>query len=261
MLESPAPVQPSPWPVLEYLMVGYRRTWRGSVLNTFLLPVMFLVGMGFSVGAYVDRGGVLGLPYLDFIAPGLLASSALQVAINESTWPVLGGFEWRRTFFAMQATPLRPDDIVAGQGLFVGVRVAMSAIGFLAAMLIFGAVHSWWALVSVPVVVLLGLAMALPVMAFSASIRSDNMFSLIYRFGVVPMTLFAGVFFPVTMLPTAARWLAYASPLWHGVELCRAATLGVAPAGGVWSHVAYLALWAGAGWWLARARFAVRLIA
>src|SRR5215475_4725537 len=89
---------PSPLPVLEHLLVQYARTWRGSVLATFVIPVLFLLGMGLSVGAYVDRSGLLGVPYVDYIAPGLLASTVLQLAINESTWPVLGSFEWRRMY-------------------------------------------------------------------------------------------------------------------------------------------------------------------
>ncbi len=86
--------------------------------------------------------------------------------------------------------------------------------------------HSWWAVAVLPVSLLVGAAAAGPVLAYAASIKSDNMFALLFRFVVIPMTLFAGVFFPVEAMPTVARWLAYLSPLWHGVELCRAATLG-----------------------------------
>jgi lipooligosaccharide transport system permease protein len=246
-------------PVFEHLMVRYRRTWRGSALTTFLIPILFLLGMGFSVGTYVDRGGALGVPYVDFIAPGLLASSVFQLALNESTWPILGGFEWQRVYFAMQASPLRPRDMVVGQELYILVRAAMGTVGFLVAMLLFGTVHSWWAIATVPVCLLLAASGSLPVMAYSATITSDNMFSLIFRFGVIPMTLFSGVFFPVSALPAVARWLAYASPLWHGVELCRAATLGVPSIGLAALHVGYLGLWAVAGYALARWRFGKRL--
>jgi lipooligosaccharide transport system permease protein len=246
-------------PVFEHLMVRYRRTWRGSVLTTFLIPIMFLLGMGFSVGTYVDRGGALGVPYVDFIAPGLLASSVFQLALNESTWPILGGFEWQRVYFAMQASPLRPRDMVVGQELYILVRAGTGTVGFLVAMLLFGTVHSWWAIATAPVCLLLAAAGSLPVIAYSATITSDNMFSLIFRFGVIPMTLFSGVFFPVSALPVAARWLAYVSPLWHAVELCRSATLGVPAIGPVALHVGYLGLWTAAGYALARWRFARRL--
>lgn len=250
---------PSPLPVFEHCLVLYRRTWRGTVLSTFLLPLLFLFGMGVSLGSYVDLGGQLGVPYLDYIAPALLASAALQVAIGESTWPILGGFEWRRTFYAMQASPLRPEDIVGGETMYVLMRVGTYAIGYVIAMALFGTLHSWWSVALLPICLLLAAAVAGPVIAFAATIKSDNMFALLYRFAVIPMTLFAGVFFPIDQLPVVARWAAYVSPLWHGVELCRAATLGwptvLPPA----VNVGYLLVWAALGYGLARRRFRRRL--
>jgi lipooligosaccharide transport system permease protein len=220
---------------------------------------LFLLSMGVSVGAYVDRAGQLGLPYLDFIAPGLLVSTSLQIAMGESAWPVLGAFRWSRIYHAMRATPLRVADLVAGEILFVLLRVGAAAVGFVAVMGAFGAVHSWWAPAVVPVALLVGAATCPPVLAFTASISSDNMFALLFRFGVIPMTLFAGVFFPVSAMPVAARWLAYASPLWHGVDLARAATLGTPLAVPAILHIGYLLAWAGGGYLLARARYARRL--
>lgn len=252
-------VRPSPYPVVEHLLVRFRRTWRASLLQTFVVPILFLLGMGLSVGTYVNRGGALGIPYIDFLGPGLLASSVFQMALGESTWPVFGSFEWQRMYFAMQASPLRSRDMVVGQELFILLRTTAGAVGFLVAMALFGTLHSAWAVATLPVCALLTAAASLPVLAFSATISSDNMFSLVFRFGVIPMTLFAGVFFPVSALPLPARWLAYASPLWHAVELCRAATLGRPSVGSVPLHVAYLALWAIAGYALATWRFRVRL--
>ncbi len=253
-------VIPSPLPVFEHRLVGYRRVWRGSVFSTFLLPVLFLLGIGVSVGAYVDRVGELGVSYLDYIAPGLLASTAFQVAIGEATWPIMSAFAWIRTYHAMRASPLRPQDLVGGELLFILLRVGTSAFGFLIVMILFGTVHSWWAVAVLPVSLLLGAAAAGPVLAYAASISSDNMFALLFRFGVIPMTLFAGVFFPVEAMPTVARWLAYLSPLWHGVELCRAATLGWPLTVPVPVHVGYLGLWVVAGYWLARVRYVKKLM-
>lgn len=250
--------RPSPWPVYEHNLVAYRRTWRGSVFSSFLLPILFLFGMGVALGSYVDTAGRLGVPYLDFIAPGLLASTALQVVIGETTWPVLGCFEWRRTYYAMQASPLRPGDIVGGTAMFALTRVATSALGYLIAMGIFGTLHSWWSVALVPACLLMAASVAGLTIAFSSTIRSDNMFALLNRFAVIPMTLFAGVFFPVAQMPTVLRWLAYVTPLWHGVELCRAASLGTATAAPVWVHIGYLAVLAVGGYWLAGRRFARR---
>jgi lipooligosaccharide transport system permease protein len=245
--------------VFEHQLVGYRRTWRGTVLSSFLLPVLFLIAMGFTVGGYVDRGGALGVRYLDYIAPGLLASTALQVAVGESTWPVLSGFMWHRMYHAMRATPVRIADMVLGHIGYVLRRVLLSATGFLLVMTAFGAVHSAWAPAALPVAVLVGFATAAPVFAYSASIKTDGLFAVLFRFAVIPMTLFAGVFFPVDPLPGPARVLAYISPLWHGVELTRASTLGTPTAWGAWAHIGYLVAWSVAGYLLAAHRFARRL--
>src|SRR2546430_9264238 len=96
----------------EHRLVAYRRTWRGTVFSSFLLPVLFLLAMGLTVGGYVDRGGALHVRYLDFIAPGLLASTALQVAGGESTYAVVDGFVLTRTYQSIRATPARLIDIV-----------------------------------------------------------------------------------------------------------------------------------------------------
>lgn len=263
MSVSTGPVRPgglSPTlAVLAYHLTIFRRTWRGSVFSSFLLPLLTLLGFGIGVGAHV-KGGVNGFPYLDYIVPGLIASTALQVAIGESAWPVLGGFQWTRFYLAQAAAPLRVADILNGHLAYVLVRVLLSSAVFLGIAAAFGVLHSPWALATLPVTLLVGLAVAAPTFAFSASVPSDDWMSLLFRFGVIPMTLFAGVFFPVESLTPVLRWLAYASPLWHSVDLCRAATLGTAPDWSVPGHLLYLAVWAAAGWWLAYRRFRRRLV-
>ena len=245
--------------VFEYFLVAYRRTWRGSALSSFLLPLLTMLGFGIGVGAYVDQG-VGGVRYLDYIVPGLIASTALQVAIADSSWPVLGNFAWVKIYFAQAAAPLRVADILGGHLAFVLFRVFVSSAAFLLVAAAFGALHSPWALVTLPLVLLIGLAVAAPTFAYSSSVRSDSYLALLFRFGVIPMTLFAGVFFPVESLPAALRWLAYLSPLWHGVDLCRAATLGISPQWSIPGHLLYLTAWAAAGWMLAHRRFRQRLV-
>ncbi|MDG4832617.1 ABC transporter permease [Solwaraspora sp. WMMD1047] len=245
--------------VLEYHLVAYRRTWRSTAVSSFILPLLTVLGFGVGVGAYVT-GGVDGVPYLDYLIPGLIASTALQVAIGESSWPVLGNFEWIRIYFAQAASPLRVADIVGGHLLFALFRVLTSSVAFLLVAAAFGALHSPWALAVLPVALLLGLAVAGPVFAYSSTVRSDSYLALLFRFALVPMTLFSGVFFPVDSLPMVLRWLAYVSPLWHGVDVCRAATLGAASQWSIPGHLLYLAGWAVGGWFLARARFRRRLV-
>jgi lipooligosaccharide transport system permease protein len=245
--------------VLEYHLVGYRRLWRASLLGTFVLPLLTMVGFGIGVGSFV-RGGVEGMPYLDWMVPGLIASTAMQMSFSESTWPVLGGFEWRRVYFGQADAPLRLADIIGGHLLFVLIRVLISAAAFLGVAALFGTLHSWWAVAALPVAMLVGLAVAAPTFAYAASVSSDSYLAILIRLGMLPMSLFSGVFFPVDQLPVALRWVAYVLPLWHGVDLSRAATLGVAPDWPVAGHLVYLAAWAAAGWWLATRAFARRLV-
>jgi len=245
--------------VLEYHLVNYRRTWRSSALSSFVLPLLTMLGFGVGVGAYV-RGGIGGVPYLDWMVPGLIASTAVQTAIGESSWPVFSHFEWLRSYWAQAAAPLRVGNILGGHLAFAMVRVLTSVLAFLLVTTAFGTMHSWWALTVPAIGALVGLAVAAPTFAYAASIHSDSYLAILFRLGLVPMSLFSGVFFPVESLPVALRAVAYALPLWHGVDLTRAATLGVAPAWSIPGHLVYLAAWSVAGWLLARHRFARRLV-
>ncbi|WP_433235778.1 ABC transporter permease [Streptosporangium sp. CA-135522] len=243
--------------VLERHLILYRRLWRASVFSSFVLPVLFLISIGIGVGGYVGEVG--GVDYLAWIVPGVMASTAFQMAIGESTYSVLGDFKWVRSYHAMRAAPVEIRDMVVGRMLYILFRVEIAAIVFLGVTGLFGALHSPWALLTPLVAALVGLAAAAPVTAFAASIEHDSYFALLFRFVMIPSTLFAGVFFPVEQLPALVRPLAYLSPLWHGVELSRAATLGTAPPWPVWVHAAYLLACAAAGTAWAVSAFRKRL--
>jgi lipooligosaccharide transport system permease protein len=245
--------------VFEHKVVSYRRSWRRSLLSAFVLPVLFLVGLGGWVGRYVDAQGLLDARYIDYIGPGLLAATALQVAATESTWPVFASLSLTRTYHAMRASALEISDILVGTIAYVLFRVLVAATAFLLVLVAAGSVHSTVAIAALPVCLLVGWAMAASACAYAASIRHVAGVAVWLRSVVVPMTLFSGIFFPVAALPSVPRVLAYASPLWHGVELCRAATLGTATAWGAGWHTAYLVSWCGAATWLARVRFGARL--
>ncbi len=228
---------------LRYWLTNYRRTWRGSIYSSVLSPLLYLGAMGIGLGTLVDAHGTArlgGLSYLAFLAPGLLAAAAMQAAVEESTYPVLGSVKWRRTYYAAAASPLRPADLFHGHLLFTTMRLAMNSAIFLAVMAAFGAVASPWALAALPAAVLTGLAFAAPVEAWAITVTKDTSFALIFRFGLIPLFLFSGTFFPITQLPAWLRPLAYLTPLWHGVALCRSLTLGTASPGGALAHVAYL---------------------
>jgi lipooligosaccharide transport system permease protein len=227
-----------------YWLTNYRRTWRGSIYSSVLSPLLYLGAMGVGLGTLVDAHGTAslgGLSYLAFLAPGLLAAAAMQAAVEESTYPVLGSVKWRRTYYAAAASPLRPADIFHGHLLFTVMRLTMNSAVFLAVMAAFGAVASPWALAALPAAVLTGLAFAAPIEAWAITVTKDTSFALIFRFGLIPLFLFSGTFFPVTQLPVWLRPLAYLTPLWHGVALCRSLTLGTASLGGALVNVAYLA--------------------
>jgi len=232
---------------------GYRRVWRGSAVSTLLVPILNLLALGYGLGTLVDaNGGIEGVPYPVFLAPGLLAAGVMQTAADEGTFPVMGALRWNRTYHAMSATPLTSGNVFVGHLAFVVARAVSGGVVFLAVMLGFGLVRgAEWPLV-VPFVALLALAIAAPVMAYSVVARNDEAFVLLYRFVWIPMFLFAGAFFPVSQLPGWLQPVARVTPLWHGVELCRGATLGVLSWPGVAVHVLYLAAWGLGGILLAR---------
>ncbi len=243
----------------EHHLLGYRRVWRGSLFSSFVLPVVSLLAIGVGVGGFVDDTSALGSDYFTYLAPGLLATTVMMTSVFESIWPVYSAIAWTRLYHAMLASPLRIGDIMAGHIVFVLFRAVLSGSAFLLVMIAFGAVHSVLAVACLPVLALLGLAIAAPTFAFTASVPNERSFPLLFRFVVVPAQLLSGVFFPVSQLPVPIRPVAWVSPLWHGVELCRGATLGHLGAGMVLLHLTVLAGWAVVGCLLARMAFRRRL--
>ena len=228
---------------LRFWLTDYRRTWRGSIYSSLLNPLLFLGAMGLGLGTLVNARGdaaLGGVSYLSFIAPGLLAATAMTTAVGESTYPVLASVKWLKTYQAASASPLRPADIFHGHMLFVALRLTMNCAIFLAVAAALGAVQSVWAIAALPVAVLTGMAFTAPIEAWAITRNRDTSFAVIFRFGMIPLFLFSGTFFPITQLPAWLRPIAYATPLWHGVALCRALTLGAVTLGGALITVGYL---------------------
>jgi lipooligosaccharide transport system permease protein len=247
---------------LSYWLLSYKRTWRGSVFSGFLSPLFFLAAMGFGLSQLIDRGGeeALGVPYLAFIAPGVLAATAMQTAVGESTWTVMGAIKWQRQYHAMLAAPLGVTDVLVGHLVYVAFRVAITSAVFLAVAGALGALLSWWAVLALPVVVICGMAFAAPVFAFAAKTESDSGFNVLFRFIVMPLFLFSWTFFPVSQLPAFLQPVAWVTPLWHGVEASRALSLGEATVPGVAGHVVFMLVWVAGGVLLARWSFRSRLV-
>jgi lipooligosaccharide transport system permease protein len=241
-------------------MYSYRRVWRGSVVTSIVGPVLYLTALGVGLGKLVNRGAGVGVPYLDYVAPGILAATAMQLATFESAYPVMAAIRWTRQYFAMLATPLRTRDVLFGHQLYVAVRLGVVAAIYLVILAAFGALESPYAILAWPAAILVGLAHSAPVSAFSAWLERDEGMNALFRFVIMPLFLFSGTFFPVTRLPPVAREIAYATPLWNGVDLMRHLTLGTASLWPSLGHVAYLVLWIAAGLVIAARSYARKLV-
>lgn len=247
--------------VAAYFGLVYRRTWMGSVFSRFVMPLLFLLAMGVGLGSLVDdaSGGVEGVSYLLFVAPAMIAVQAMMTAVSESTYPVYGLFTWNRMYHSMLATPLTVSDLLLGHLAVVAAQGGFAAAAFVLVAALFGGFTSWWVLLAVPIGVLVTLAFAVPLFGVTARAKGESAFNIVYRLVITPLMLFSGVFFPVDRLPLVLEVLAWLTPLWHGVELCRAAAHGsFAPFDLV--HLAVLLVVIAAGWVYARAGMTRRLV-
>ncbi len=248
----------------EYQVLAYRRTWRGSIFNSFFSPTMFLLAMGVGLGTYIDRSSGAatgGVPYLTFIAPGLLAATVMMTAASESTFPIIAGFVWQKTFHAMFATPIAPREIALSHFAWTATRLTLVGAIFALVTFAFGAVRSPLVVLAVPVATLTGMAFSTPITAFAATQKTMNKFSYLFRFGITPLFLFSGTFFPIEQLPAVIQPLAWITPLYHGVALCRSLALGTIGADPVGAaiHLAVLLAFTIAGLVVALATFERRL--
>ena len=248
--------------VLEHNALVYRRTWRGSVFVSFAAPVMFLTAMGLGLGTLVNRGtpqGLGGVSYLQFLAPGLLATATMQTAFSETAYRLLSRIRWARTYDAMLATPLNVQDVLSGEFAWLAFRLLMVSTFYFVLMFLFRTLLTPVALLAIPVAVLNGLAFGAPMFAFTATQQTDTGFAVIGRFVVAPLSLFAGAFFPIASLPAAAQAIAWLTPLAHGVALTRGLTLGKISIAGAIVHLAVLLAYVVVGIILARIALARRL--
>ena len=248
--------------VLQRNLLVYRRTWRGRLFGSFLTPMLYLTAMGIGLGSLVARGGSTllgGVDYLHFLGPGILASSCMQTASFESTYPIMGKIAWRRNYEAILATPIQVNHILIGELGWIGFRLTTMATVFMVVLTVFGIPRSPLALLAIPAAVITGLCFAAPIIAFSATRTNDSGFAAIFRFVVNPLFLFSGTFFPVSQLPDQVEWIAAATPLYHGVALVRGAVLDSVPA--EWPlHVAYLVVFLAATGYLAYRMLRRRLV-
>ncbi|MBT0773877.1 ABC transporter permease [Kineosporia sp. J2-2] len=256
LVDAPATGRPADWIHRTAVLLGEfggagaviernaRTARRGLVvlLSGFFEPLFYLLSLGVGIGALVGEVhyGGKSFGYQEFIAPALLAASAMNGAIADSTFNVFWKLRYARVYDGMLATPLGPRAVAAGEISWALLRGAGYATAFLLILLVAGFVRSWWAVLAVPAATLVGLAFAGAGMAATTFMRSWQDFDLV-NLVVLPLTLLSTTFYPLSTYPHALGLLVQLTPLYHGVELERALVLGTLDLS-VAVHVLYLLL-------------------
>jgi lipooligosaccharide transport system permease protein len=194
-------------------------------------PVLYLVSIGLGVGAYIDKNtggmGVDGVSYITFLAPALLATAAIQGAIDESVYPTLEGFKWDKIFFSMNSTPLSGNHIAMGVFFNSLIRVTFTAVIYWFVMLAFGVLESPRAWLAIFTAIMAGAAFGALMQALAGMLENEDIFfTVLGRFVIMPLFLFSGTFYPLTNMPIFLQWIGWISPLWHATELGRWLTYG-----------------------------------
>ncbi len=240
--------------VLERNVMVYRRSWM-IILSGFFEPVFYLFSIGIGVGSMVGEvrltDGTL-VSYAAFVGPALLGASAMNGAVFESTMNIFFKLKYDKVYDGMLATPLEPHEIAVGEIAWALIRGLMYATGFTVVMAVFGLAESWWALMSIPVALLIGFAFAAVGMAATTFMRSWQDFDLV-TLVTLPLFLFSATFYPLDVYPAGLRPLVQLSPLYHGVELLRGFTLGrLGPS--MLGHAAFLVVMGAIGTYVASRR-------
>jgi lipooligosaccharide transport system permease protein len=239
----------------DYHWTVYKRTWKSSVVTSFLSPLLYVLAMGVLLGGFVHVSASRlegATSYLAFIVPGLIAAQAMQTAVFETTYPVMGALKWHKSFYAQLASPLEARDLANAMLAFTLFRVGSTCGVYFVVMAPFGVFESWWGpILAWLATMLVGMAFAVWTFAFSAHIRSEASFGLIFRLGLIPLFLFSGSFFPISNLGTTLEWVARLTPLWHGVNLTRMLCLDHVDGSTALVNAVVLVVVLVVGWWVA----------
>lgn len=256
--------------VTEHMVRAMRAYGWTILIGALGQPVLYLLGLAVGLAALIDAPIDVGgeqVPYLVFVAPALLMTSAIAVASEEFTYPVMAGFKWRRYFYGFNASPLSSGQIANGVVAGAGARMAVTVTLYFVFIVLFfawlqpDATRPATAWIAIFIALLGGLAFGIPLMAYAASIEDDKgQFALVQRFIFMPMFLFSGTFYPLATLPLWLQWIGWISPLWHATELGRVVTYGQpTPPIMILVHVLYLLLLSIGGLIVARRLFERRL--
>jgi lipooligosaccharide transport system permease protein len=241
--------------LFERNIMVYRRTWL-TIVSGFFEPLFYLFSLGLGLGHYV--GPVAGVSYAAYIAPGLLAASAMNGAVYDSTINVFWKLRYGKVYDAMLVTPMGPTDVAVGEVGWALFRGLLYATGFIITAAALGLVQSWWGLLALPATIVIGFAFAGIGMAAATFMRSWQDFDMI-QLVQLPMFLFSTTFYPLSVYPEAVQWIVRLSPLYHAIELVRSLTLGTVGAASLVS-LAYLLLLGTVGMLIARRRMAGLLL-
>ncbi|MCX6497009.1 MAG: ABC transporter permease [Rhodoluna sp.] len=203
-------------------------TW-AVVASGFVEPLIYLVAFGYGIGQFIDGvvdGNGNPISYAQFIAPALLATSAMNGAIYDSTWNVFFKMHFGRIYNGMLSTSLGTLDVALGEISWALLRGLAYAIGFMAIVTPMGLVPSWWGLLAIPASVLVAFGFAAVGMGITSYLKHRQQMQYI-QLVMLPMFLFSGTFFPLTIYPEPIQWLIQALPLWQAIELIRGLTLGI----------------------------------
>jgi lipooligosaccharide transport system permease protein len=245
--------------LVERNYIVYRKNWK-LFLTGFFEPFFYLLSIGIGVGALIDTFEFNGqqIAYADFVAPGMLAASALNGALIDATFNTFFKIKYLKLYDQMLATPLTTSDVARGEIAWSQLRGSSYAAAFLVIMTAMGLVHSWWALLALPATILIGFASSAVCMALTTYMTSWQDFDKI-TLVQLPMFLFSATFFPVTAFPEPIRWVVECTPLYRGVVLCRELTTGALSWGSVVS-VVYLVVLGLAGLLVVRRRLDALLL-
>lgn len=208
-----------------------------SLVGNFGDPLLYLLGIGYGLGAFVGEIG--GMSYLMFFASGLVCSSAMNTATFEGLYSAFTRMTSQRTWEGILATPLRLEDVVLGEIIWAATKSLISGTAILVVAALLGGVQGWMAIAAVPVIFLTGLTFGALALFITAVSPSYDFFLYYFTLGVTPMFLFSGVFFPVASLPPAVAWVAWALPLTHAVAAARPLMTGQ-PLDGILTHLVVL---------------------
>lgn len=255
-----APRRWGAWYIAEHRIRSMKGYAGDAIFQSLGNPLIYLFALGVGLASLVPQG-VDGVGYLQFVAPALMATAAMTVAANETTYPVMMGFKWNPIFFGMNAAPITGGQIVGGLMIHIALRTLVTVAIYFGVIALFGAVPEPTAWLAIGAATLTGMAIGVVLATYTSTIEEDRgQMAMLQRFGITPLFLFSGTFFPLEQLPGYLQPIGWASPLWHGTELGRVLTYGAdEPLWLTVTHVGYLTTLIVVGLWATRRRFTRRL--